>query len=112
MATYKDTHYRSILKAISFRCVASLTTVVTVFILTRFLKLDMSVSLKLSGLAGVADVVSKLILYYFHERIWDALGIGRKEHPLSSLPVKKPLSEKSMEEIKNKLKELGYISED
>ena len=61
---------------------------------------------------GAVEVVTKLILYYFHERIWGLLGIGRKEHPLSSLPVKKPLSEKSMEEIKNKLKELGYISED
>ena len=112
MKTYKDTHYRSILKAISFRCVASLTTVVTVFILTRFFKLDMSVSLKISGIAGAADVVSKLILYYFHERIWGWISIGQKKHPLSSLPVNRPLEEKDMEETKKKLKELGYISED
>jgi hypothetical protein len=31
---------------------------------------------------------------------------------LSSLPVNKPLEEKDMEEIKQKLKDLGYISED
>lgn len=112
MATYKETHYRSILKAISFRFVASLTTVVIIFILARSLKLDMSVSLKLSGLAGVADVVSKLILYYFHERIWGWIGIGQKKHPLSSLPLNRSLDEKNLQIIKDKLKELGYISED
>ena len=62
--------------------------------------------------AGAIEVVAKLILYYFHERIWTVLGIGRKEHPLASLPVDKVLEEKDMEEVKNKLKELGYISED
>ena len=56
MDTYKDAHYRSILKAISFRFVATATTIAIVFILTR--------SLALSAIAGVADVVSKLILYY------------------------------------------------
>ncbi len=112
MKTYKDTHYRSILKAISFRCVASLTTVVIVFILTRSFKLDMSLSLKISGIAGVADVLSKLVLYYFHERIWDLLGVGRAEHPLACLPVERPLSKENIQIIKNKLKDLGYISGD
>ncbi len=112
MATHKETHYRSILKAISFRFVASLTTVVIIFILARSFKLDISASLKLSGLAGVADVISKLILYYFHERIWGWIGIGQKKHPLDSLPVDRPLEKKDLEEVKKKLKELGYISED
>ena len=62
--------------------------------------------------AGAIEVVVKLILYYLHERIWTFLGVGRKEHPLASLPVDKVLEEKDMEEVKNKLKELGYISED
>ena len=104
MATYKDAHYRSILKAISWRIIATFTTMTIVFAFTRKVVLSVGV--------GAVQAVINLILYYFHERIWGALGIGRKEHPLSSLPVKKPLSEKSMEEIKNKLKELGYISED
>ena len=104
MDTYKDAHYRSILKAISFRFVATATTIAIVFILTR--------SLALSAIAGVADVVSKLILYYLHERVWDVIGFGKIKHPLASLKVKQPIGEKGMQEIKNKLKELGHISED
>ena len=55
-------------------------------------------------------MVTKLLLCYFHERVWGLMGIGRKEHPLSSLPVAKPLEEQDMQEVKKKLEELGYIS--
>ena len=104
MATYKDAHHRSILKALSWRVVASVTTMSIVFIFTRELVLTLGV--------GVVEVVTKLILYYLHERIWGGVGIGRKNHPLSSLPVERPLTEEDMEIVKNKLKDLGYISED
>jgi len=104
MRTYKDAHHRSILKAISWRVIATFATMSIVFAFTRKVVLSASV--------GAVEVVTKLILYYLHERIWSYLGFGRKEHPLSSLPVEKPVSDKDMQEIKNKLKELGYISED
>ncbi len=104
MATYKEAHYRSILKALSWRALATITTMSIVFAFTR--------KVALSAGVGAVEVVVKLILYYLHERIWGFLGIGRKKHPLSSLPVNKPLEEKAMKEIKKKLKELGYISED
>lgn len=112
MKTHKDAHRRSIAKAISWRVIATATTVMIVFFLTRFLRLELSASLKLSGIAGVADVILKLSLYYAHERIWGLSGFGRKEHPLSSLPLERPLEEKDMKEVENKLKELGYMSED
>jgi hypothetical protein len=57
-------------------------------------------------------VVAKLILYYLHERVWGSLGFGRREHPLSSLPVEKALDEKDMRIIKDKLKDSGYIGEE
>ncbi len=104
MATFKEAHHRSVLKALTWRAVATFTTMTIVFAFTRKVVLSIGV--------GAVEVVTKLILYYFHERIWGVLGIGRKEHPLSSLPVDHPLEEKDMEEIKKKLKELGYISED
>jgi len=100
----KDAHHRSILKAISWRIIASLTTMLVVLALTR--------ELYLAASAGVLDVILKLILYYFHERVWGRIGIGRKEHPLSELEVDKPLTEEDMEIVKQKLKDLGYISED
>ena len=104
MATFKEAHHRSVLKALTWRAVATFTTMTIVFAFTRKVVLSIGV--------GAVEVVTKLILYYFHERIWGVLGIGRKEHPLSSLLVDHPLEEKDMEEIKKKLKELGYISED
>ena len=112
MSTYKEAHHRSIVKAISWRCIASLTTFSIVFVLTRFLDMEVSKGLKASALAGMADVVLKLILYYLHERIWGIIHFGKRKHPLSSLPVNKPLAEEDMEIIKNKLKDLGYIDED
>jgi len=110
MPTYKDGHHRSIFKAISWRVIATTTTVTIVFIFSR--RLELGERFALSAGVGAADMVSKLILYYFHERIWGFLGIGRKEHPLSSLRVEKPLTEEDMEEVKKKLKDLGYIEED
>ncbi|MHC4572108.1 MAG: DUF2061 domain-containing protein [Planctomycetota bacterium] len=104
MATYKDAHHRSVLKALTWRAVATFATMTIVFAFTRKVVLSIGV--------GAVEVVTKLILYYLHERIWGSLGVGRKEHPLSSLSVEKPLGEKDMQEIKSKLRELGYISED
>jgi uncharacterized membrane protein len=104
MANIKDAHYRSILKALSWRFLATATTILIVFAFTR--------KLILSAGVGAVEAVTKLILYYFHERIWVFVGIGTKKHPLSSLPVEWPLERKDMQEIKNKLKDLGYVSED
>jgi len=102
MRTYKDAHHRSILKALSWRVLATFATMLIVFAFTREIVLSVGV--------GAVEVVIKLILYYLHERVWGSLGFGRKEHPLSSLPVEKALEEKDVQIIKDKLKDLGYIS--
>ena len=49
---------------------ATATTVLIVFIFTGKLLLAAGV--------GVVEVVAKLILYYFHERIWDKIKRGRR----------------------------------
>jgi uncharacterized membrane protein len=51
----------------------------------------------------------RVILYYFHERVWDRVSWGRKKHPLSSLPVNRELEPEDLELIKNYLRELGYL---
>ncbi len=104
MTTYKETHHRSIAKAISWRIIATAATIMIVFALTR--------KLELAAAAGAADVILKLILYYLHERLWGKIDFGKYVHPLAGLPVNKPLSEEDTELIKNKLKDLGYIDED
>lgn len=65
----RETHKRSIAKAVSWRIVgtASLALVVYFFTDKPFLSLGIS----------VIDIISNLILYYFHERIWDRIDWGR-----------------------------------
>jgi len=104
MSNFKEAHYRSIIKAITWRFLATTATILIVFAFTRKLALSFGV--------GAVEVVTKLILYYFHERIWGFVGVGRKNHPLAPLPVERPLDEQDMQTIKDKLKELGYIHED
>jgi uncharacterized membrane protein len=57
-----DTKKKSIGKTISWRIVATLTTMTLVFIFTGKLILAFEV--------GLIEVIVKMILYYFHERIW------------------------------------------
>ncbi|RKY08326.1 MAG: hypothetical protein DRP66_04780 [Planctomycetota bacterium] len=102
MNTWKDAHHRSILKAVSWRFFGSITTMLIIFAFTG--KVVLSVGI------GIVEVFVKLLVYYLHERMWDRIGVGKKKHPLTALPVEKPLTEEHMQEIKEKLKVLGYIS--
>jgi len=100
----KEAHLRSILKAVSYRLLASIATGSIAYVFTR--RLDISLAI------ASVEAVAKVICYYLHERLWSFIKIGQKDHPLSSLPVNKPLEQKDMEEVRKKLKDLGYISED
>ncbi len=66
----KETHSRSILKSITWRVLATLTTMILVFIFTG----DLVVSLGV----GVLEAIFKIIIYYLHERTWDKIRWGRK----------------------------------
>lgn len=99
-----EAHLRSILKAVSYRVCAAVATTIIVFAFTRKLALSIGV--------GLVEAVVKIVFYYIHERVWSYINIGKKNHPLSSLPVNRPLKEKDMQIIREKLKDLGYISED
>lgn len=63
-----ETHRRSILKGITWRFVASVTTMAIVFFATGDLILVASV--------GAADVVVKILFYYLHERFWGSVRWG------------------------------------
>jgi uncharacterized membrane protein len=98
---YKEAHKRTVAKAISWRVIATLTTMTIVFLFTRKFILTLGI--------GGAEVLSKIIFYYLHERAWQIISWGKTKHPLAVLPVKRELEPEDMEIIKNKLKELGYI---
>ncbi|MFC1514310.1 DUF2061 domain-containing protein [Candidatus Omnitrophota bacterium] len=96
-----DSHRRSVVKAISWRAVATLTTMGIVLALTRKVVLMLEV--------GLLDIIAKLTFYYFHERVWEKLRWGKVEHPLETLAVKKKLAPEDMERVKDQLKDMGYI---
>jgi uncharacterized membrane protein len=65
-----DSCKRSVAKTITFRIIATITTMTLVVIFTG----DWS----LAGVVGILDLISKLIIYYFHERVWDRTSWGKK----------------------------------
>jgi uncharacterized membrane protein len=77
-----DTHLRSLLKAVSWRCVGTLDTFcvsLVVLTFTGVTKGDTLSALQVSGgIAGV-EVITKIILYYLHERAWMRIRLGRKQ---------------------------------
>jgi len=75
MSVVIEKPYRSMLKAVSWRMTGTLDTMVVSFIVTKSFKLAFSI--------GVIEVVTKMVLYYFHERVWARLKIGRvvEENP-------------------------------
>jgi len=53
---------RHILKAVTWRVIATLTTILLAWLFTN----EIELALKF----GAAEVVIKLLVYYFHERAW------------------------------------------
>ncbi|HEX6789849.1 MAG TPA: DUF2061 domain-containing protein [Candidatus Krumholzibacteria bacterium] len=51
----------------------------------------------------------RMVLYYVHERVWLRIEWGRVRHPLDSLEVKGKLTPEDMEEVRAKLRAMGYI---
>lgn len=58
-----DSNTKSIFKSISWRIIGTIDTIIISFLLTG--ELTMAISI------GGVEVFTKMILYYFHERIWN-----------------------------------------
>lgn len=61
--------YRSIVKTISWRALGTLDTVIISYIITGNLIMAASI--------GSIELVTKMILYYYHERAWNKISLGR-----------------------------------
>ncbi len=58
----KDSNIKSVLKSVSWRLVGTMDTIVISYLITGQIKTALSI--------GSIEVVSKMVLYYFHERAW------------------------------------------
>lgn len=60
---------RSIVKSISWRVIGTIDTVIISWIVTGTLKLAFSI--------GVVELFTKMVLYFFHERMWNKIKWGK-----------------------------------
>ncbi len=68
---FRESHSRSVAKALSWRILGTVATAGLVFIFTRRLSLSLAV--------GGLEFVSKIGLFWLHERAWDRTSFGKKE---------------------------------
>jgi uncharacterized membrane protein len=64
----QERHYRSLVKAISWRVTGTLDTILIAFLITGQAKWALSI--------GFVELFTKIFLYYVHERIWTRLTFG------------------------------------
>jgi uncharacterized membrane protein len=65
-----DSHVRSIGKAISWRIVGTIDTFVITLVITG--------NFVIAGSIASVESISKIVLYYLHERVWSNVTLGRK----------------------------------
>lgn len=65
-----ESHARSIAKAISWRATGSIDTFVLSWLITG--------NVKFAGSIASVEVITKVALYYGHERVWSLVPFGRR----------------------------------
>ncbi|MCH7556704.1 MAG: DUF2061 domain-containing protein [Planctomycetes bacterium] len=68
-----ESHFRSIMKAITWRTGGTVVTFAVAWILTQ--------EFKLAAQIGALDTVIKIGAFYFHERLWIRVKFGKLRKP-------------------------------
>ncbi|MHC4570497.1 MAG: DUF2061 domain-containing protein [Planctomycetota bacterium] len=68
-----ETHFRSIVKAVSWRAGGTVVTFIVAWILVG--KLDLAAKI------GVLDTAIKVGAFYIHERLWNRINFGKQKPP-------------------------------
>lgn len=71
-----DAHLRSLIKAVSWRLVGSLDTFILSLLVTGSAKYAVSIA--------SVEALTKIALYYAHERVWRRVSWGRLEAPAAA----------------------------
>ena len=64
-----DSNLKSLVKTISWRIVGTIDTIIISYIITGETAMALSI--------GSVEVVSKMILYYLHERAWSGVKVRK-----------------------------------
>jgi uncharacterized membrane protein len=65
-----ETKRRSIVKAITWRTMGTIDTMLIAYFLTGEVKTAVSI--------GGIEIFTKMILYFFHERVWNLINWGKR----------------------------------
>lgn len=66
-----ETKRRSLVKAITWRTIGTLDTITISYFLTGQIKTALSI--------GGIEIFTKMLLYFFHERIWNSIKWGKRK---------------------------------
>lgn len=64
---------RSLVKAVTWRIIALLVTIIAIYLYSG--------DIKESLIVGISANTLKIFLYYIHERIWNRIKFGRLREP-------------------------------
>lgn len=65
-----ETGWRSLVKAYTYRCCGTITTIVISYIFTGELVISLGI--------GATEMIIKPFIYWTHERVWSKVKWGRK----------------------------------
>jgi len=108
---FQESNNRSILKTISWRFWATVTTAALVLAFTGHLKVALAI--------GGIEIILKIVLFYFHERVWNKISFGKKERKPSVIwftglsgAGKSTISEAVYERLKKKGLKIEHLDGD
>ncbi len=79
-AAERESHLRSLLKAITYRITGTVTTTLLVLAVTGELAVAMAV--------GLVEPAVKIVVYYLHERAWQRVPAGTVRRLVSRLSTR------------------------
>lgn len=70
---------RSLVKAVTWRMMGSLDTFIISFFIARAFKQHVADAAGIAGSIASVETFTKILLFYFHERIWARVPWGRAD---------------------------------
>ncbi|NOX65132.1 MAG: DUF2061 domain-containing protein [Chlorobi bacterium] len=66
----KEKYKRSLLKTFSWRITGTIDTIIISLLITG--------DLSIAATIGFIEIFTKMVLYYFHERLWNRINYGKE----------------------------------
>ncbi|MEA3477219.1 MAG: DUF2061 domain-containing protein [Bacteroidota bacterium] len=74
----KENPVRSVVKAITWRVIASAITFIVVFVIfRRYSEKSFNEVLQTASFIAIVELIAKILFYYLHERLWTNIAWGK-----------------------------------